>query len=298
MRNFLFAALWFAMTIAAPLRAAEVDWKKIDAIMGRSPAQSGETRRYGFPRSDLAVKVDGVAIKPALALGGWVAFECSAEKSVAMGDLVLTDAEVNPAISRLLAGGFEITALHNHLLRASPPTYYLHIAGRGDPQKLAETIRAALAATKTPLESAPSPASPPLDLDVAKIDEVIGAKGRSTGGVYQFAVPRGDRTSYDGMTVAGSMGAANVINFQASGAGKAAIAGDFMARANELDPLIRALRAKGVEIAAIHNHMLDEEPRLFFVHFWANDDALTLAGAMRSALDAVNAVSKGEPKSR
>lgn len=284
--------LFFVAIALPPARAADADWKKIDAILGRSPTQSGEVRRFGFPRSDLRVIVDGVAIKPALALGGWIAFAGPSDNVVVMGDLVLTDQEINSVITRLLAGGVEVTALHNHLLRASPPTYYLHIAGRGDAVTLAENIRAALALTRTPLEAATSPSSSspaPAELDFAKIEEILGAKGRPSGDVYQFAVPRADGVSHGGMTIAGAMGAANVINFQPTGAGKAAIAGDFLALANEVDPLIRALRSRGVEIAAIHNHMLHEEPRVFFLHFWANDDAAKLAGALRAGLEAVNA---------
>jgi hypothetical protein len=292
MRKLFWIAFCVVLTLAASARAAEVDWKKIDAILGREPTQSGEVRRFGFLRSDLRVTVDGVAIKPALALGGWIAFAEHGDEGRLMGDLVLTESEINPVITRLLAGGIEVTALHNHLLRASPPTYYLHVAGRGDPLKLAETIRAALALSKTPLESVSSPSSVPLDLDMARIDEIIGAKGHANGGVYQFAVPRAESVSHGGITVAGAMGTANVINFQPTDPGKAAIAGDFLASADEVDPLIRALRAKGVEITAIHNHMLRDDPRLFFIHFWSNDDAGTLAGALRAALEAVNAAPK------
>ena len=207
-------AFFLALTITSPVRAAEADWKKIDTLLGRPPTQIGDVRRYAFPRSDLTVSIDGVVIKPALALGGWVAFAGSAQKSTVMGDLVLVDTEVSPAISRLLDGGVEITALHNHLIRASPPTYYLHIAASGDAEKLAETIRAALALTKTPLGASPLPSPTALELDVEKIDEIIGASGRANSGVYQFSVPRKDNSSHDGTALAGAMGAANVINFQ------------------------------------------------------------------------------------
>ncbi len=277
-----------ATMLAGSALAQEIDWKKVDAALGRTgAAMPGGVHRYGLPRSDLKVAVDGVAIKPALALGGWVAFEPAHDGAMVMGDVVLTESEIKPVMTKLLEGGMEITALHNHLLRANPATFYMHVGGHGDPVKMAETIRAALALSKTPAESgqaASAPASPP-DLPSAQIDEILGAKGKVTGGVYQFSVPRRDPITESGMTVPGAMGSANAINFQPTGAGKAAITGDFVVTADEVNPLIRALRANEIEVTAIHSHMLKEQPRLFFVHFWANDDALKLAKGIRAALD-------------
>lgn len=276
--------------------AAVFDSKPIDAIFDRTPVQVDGVYRYSFPRSDLKVTVDGVTLKPALALGGWVAFKPMHGQVAIMGDIVLTESEVNPVITALIAGGVEATALHNHLLRASPAIFYLHLGGSGDPVKLAKAIRAALALTTTPLmrPAASSGDAPPLDLDTAKIDEALGAKGKASGGVYQFAIPRADKVTEGGMVLPAAMGSANVINFQPTDNGKAAITGDIAVLANEVVPLTAALRANAVEVTAIHSHMLTEEPRTFYVHFWAHDDALKLAQAMRSALEKTNVSAKGK----
>jgi hypothetical protein len=205
-----------------------------------------------------------------------------------MGDLVLLDTEVNPVMAKLLQGGIEITALHNHLLRANPGTYYMHVGGHGDPVKMATAIHAALAESKTPLgPPAAPPPQQPIDLDTAMLDQIIGVKGQANGGVYQFAVPRRDPITEMGATIAppGPTGVANAINFQPTGGGKAAITGDFVITGEEVNPLVGALRANGIEVTAIHSHMLTEQPRIFFVHFWANDNAEKLAKGVREALE-------------
>jgi hypothetical protein len=205
-----------------------------------------------------------------------------------MGDLVLLETEINPVMVKMVASGLAITAVHNHVLRASPATFYMHVAGHGDPVKLAAAIHDGLAASKTPLTAA-APASPPpsVDLDTAKLDEIIGAKGQANGGVYQFTVKRRDPITQEGMplTPVGAMGVATGINFQPTGGGKAAITGDFVLSDNEVNPVIAALLENGIEVTALHSHMLDEQPRLFFMHFWANDDAIKLAKGLRAALD-------------
>jgi hypothetical protein len=207
--------------------------------------------------------------------------------AMVMGDLVLLETEITPVMTKLLDGGLDITAVHNHILRASPATFYMHVGGHGDPEKMATVIRSALAASKTPLDPPATTAGPPpaIDLDTAKLDQIIGVKGTAVGGVYQFGVPRRDPPTESGMPVTGPLGGANAINFQPTGNGKAAITGDFLVTGNEVNPLIRALRAGDIEVTAIHSHMLDEQPRMFFIHFWANDDAEKLARGVRTALE-------------
>ncbi|WIW44891.1 DUF1259 domain-containing protein [Bradyrhizobium sp. 62B] len=269
-------------------RAQSIDWRKVDETLGRKAAVSDDIHRYGFPRSDLSVTLDGVTIKPSLALGGWVAFKPGHGGAMVMGDLVLLETEINPVMAKMIASGLEITAVHNHLLRASPATFYMHLAGHGDPLKLASAIHDALAESTTPLTIA-APASPPpaVDLDTAKLDQIIGVKGQANGGVYQFNVKRRDPITQDGtpLTPVGPMGVAIGINFQPTGGGKAAITGDFVLTADEVNPVIVALRTHSIEVTALHSHMLDEQPRLFFMHFWANDDAIRLAEGLRAALD-------------
>jgi hypothetical protein len=266
----------------------EIDWKNVDEALGRTAAVSGDVHRYGFPRTDLTVTLDGVSIKPALALGGWTAFKPMHGGAMVMGDLVLLENEINPVMTKLIENGIEITAIHNHILRGSPATFYMHIGGHGDPTKMAAAIRTALAESKTPLTPPAVAASPPaIDLDVAQLDQIIGVKGQANGGVYQFNVPRRDPVVEKETTLSpvGPMGVAIAINFQPTGGGKAAITGDFVLTGDEVNPVIKALRANGIEVTAIHSHMLDEQPRLIFMHFWANDDALKLAKGVRAALD-------------
>ena len=278
----------FAASFATGANAQEIDWQKVDDAFGRKPAISGDVHRYGFPRTDLTVTLDGVTIKPALALGGWVAFKPAHGGTMIMGDLVLLETEINPVMLKLIEGGLEITAVHNHLLRANPATFYMHVGGHGDPVKMATVIRDALSASKTPL-APPAVASPPptVELDTAQLDQLIGFKGQSNGGVYQFGVPRRDPIMEGGTQIApeGPMGVATAINFQPTGGGKAAITGDFVLAGDEVNPVIKALRANGIDVTAVHSHMLNEQPRLFFLHFWANDDALKLARGLRTALD-------------
>jgi Domain of Unknown Function (DUF1259) len=277
-----------SLLITLPAHAADIDWKKVDAALGKTATVSGEVHRYGLPRSDLHVTLDGVAIKPALALGGWVAFAPMHGQAMVMGDLVLLETEITPVMTKLMDSGLEITAIHNHILRASPATFYMHVAGHGDPEKMAAAIRAALSSeSKTPFDppATTTAAAPSLDLDTAKIDEAMGAKGTVNGGVYQFGIPRREPATEGEMQVTTALGGANAINFQPTGGGKAAITGDFLVTGNEVNPLIRALRAGDIEVTAIHSHMLDEQPRMFFIHFWANDDAVKLARNVRTALD-------------
>jgi len=276
---------------SVPVTANSDRWTVVDAGLGRGgTTQPDGVRRYAFPRSDLNVQLDGVTIKPALALGSWLAFMPMGGQAMVMGDLVLTHDEVNPVMSKLLASGFTVTALHNHLLRSSPATMYLHVGGHGDPGEMAKNLRSAFAESRTPMTAPAKVADAKLDLDTAAIDGIMGGKGKLNGGVYQFGFPRAEKLSDSGMPAPASMGTATALNFQPTGGGKAAITGDFVLTAAEVDPVLRALRSNGIEVTALHNHMLDDQPRLFFMHFWANDDARKLARGLRAALDKTNIV--------
>ncbi len=296
----MLATAGLALGLALPASAAENDWAKVADALGKSGAEMpGNVYRVGLPRTDLHVTLDGVAIKPTLALGSWLAFQSNGDVTMVMGDLVLTEDEIGPVMKKLLENGIEITALHNHLLRAQPATFYMHVLGHGDPAKLAAALRDGLALSGTPFGNATASTSsqppsggaaqqPPLDLDTAMIDRTLGAKGKVVGGVYQVGVPRAEVIHDNGMEVPVAMGSAEAINFQPTGGGKAAITGDFVLTASEVNPVLRALRENGIEVTALHNHMLDDQPRLFFMHFWANDDAQKLAQGLRAALDKIN----------
>ncbi|HET9776513.1 MAG TPA: DUF1259 domain-containing protein [Gemmatimonadaceae bacterium] len=270
----------------APRPAA--GWSGVEQILGKKGSvNAGGGVKFGFPRSDLLVRLDNVTIKPALALGGWVAFKGNPNgQSTVMGDLVLLENEATPVMRALQAGGVEQTAVHNHLLREQPHVIYMHIHARGNSQAIARTIRNALGQTKTPFAASPSPAAaPPSDLDTVAIASTLRVAGKWNGGVYQVSVPRRETITDDGMEVPPSMGVATGINFQPTGGGKAAITGDFVLRAGEVNPVIRALGANGIEVTALHTHMLTEQPKLFFMHFWANSDAVKLARGLGAALD-------------
>ena len=263
------------------------DWSGVEQILGKKGSVTpGGVVKFGFPRSDLAVRLDNVTIKPALALGGWAAFKGNPNgQSTVMGDLVLLENEAAPVMRALQAGGVEQTAVHNHLLREQPHVIYMHIHARGNSQSIARTIRTALGQTKTPFSTSPSAAASSADLDTVAIASALRVAGKWNGGVYQVSVPRREKITDDGMEVPPSMGVATGINFQPTGGGKAAITGDFVLRAGEVNPVIRALGASGIEVTALHTHMLTEQPKLFFMHFWANDDAVKLARGLSAALD-------------
>jgi hypothetical protein len=267
-------------------QSARGEWSAVDAALGRSgKAQPGDVQRYTFPRSDLHVMVGDVAVKPALALTSWVAFRRLANSgAMAMGDLVLSEAEVPAVIEKLEAGGVHETALHNHLQHESPRVMYLHVEGRGDPAALAAAIHAALITTGTPA-TAPTPAAgAPFALDTTALAHALQRSGTVNGGVYQVSVPRAQTIRMGGEDIPPAMGVATALNFQPSGNGKAVVTGDFVLTADEVDPVMQALRQQRIQVTALHSHMLMEEPRLLFLHFWADDDALRLAEALRGAL--------------
>jgi len=279
---------FIAFAAAAPLTyGADADWDAVAKAIGRPGTEMpGGVYRVGLPRSDLTVMVDGVQLKPALALGSYMVAHKGGKEAMVMGDLVLLQEEVNPVMKKLIEQGIEITAIHNHVLRATPQVMYMHYQGRGDAAKLAAAVRSALEQSKTPLEApAKGAAQPPIDLDTAAIEKTLGAKGTANGGVYAFSIPRAEPIKEHGMTVPAAMGLGIAINFQPTGNGKAAITGDFVLTAREVNPVLKALRENGIEVTALHSHMLDEQPRLFFMHFWANDDAQQLARGLKAALD-------------
>ena len=265
------------------------DFKAVEEALGRSgQPQADGAYKFGLPRSDLKVTVGDVQVKPALALGSWVAFSSPRQDAMVMGDLVLAEDEVSPVMSALQENGLQITALHNHLLHETPRVMYMHIAGHGDAVKLAAAIKQVIALTKTPAPSQPSSSTATVDLDTAAIDQALGYKGKVNGGVYQVVAPRAEKITEAGMPIPGSLGLGTGMNFQPTGGGKAAITGDFVLLGSEVNPVIKALRQNGIQVNAIHSHMLEEQPRLFFMHFWANDNAVNLAKGLRAALDQTN----------
>jgi hypothetical protein len=296
-RSSLLRLLFVGLTCSATYSLAQTpagdasQWKEVEDAMGRpGQMQPGGVMKFAMPRKDLHVELDGTQIKPGLALGSWAAFKKDDGGSMVMGDLVLTGDEVEPVMMKLQESGISQSALHNHLMGESPRILYMHIAAHGDAVQLAKAIHDALALTKTPGpdRNPPSSPAPELGFDQKKAEEALGRSGKVNGGILQFTVPRAETIMDSGMAVPPSMGVATALNFQPTGNGNAAITGDFVLLGSEVNPVIKALRGNGIAVTALHNHMLTESPRLFFMHFWANDDAIKLAKGLRAALDATN----------
>lgn len=258
---------------------SDADWKPVADILGRTgKLNDGSVYKIGFARSDLSVQTKGVTVAPALSLGSWVAFARTPDgQTMLMGDLVVTEDELASVTDAVQAGGLQQTALHKHLLEQSPPIWWTHIAGHGDAADLARAVRSALDATDTPPPASATSGQTSLDLDTAAIDEALGRSGTIAGGVYKFFIARRDPVTMSGMLIPPSMGLATALNFQPTGNGRAAINGDFVMTAAEVQDVVQALRGGGIDIVAIHNHGFDEQPRLFYMHFWAENDAVALA---------------------
>ena len=270
------------------LAAQGLDTAKIDEAMGRSGQKTGDVYRLGFPRTDLHVSIAGLEIKPGLALGSWAAFSGNDNDSVVMGDLVLLENELTPVMKKLRAAGFDITAVHNHVLNETPRVIYLHYMGHGKSVELAKSLQAALAESKTPLNKPVTP--PPTEEPpafVKTIEGTLGTKGRFAGGVLSFGIPRSAAITDHGMTLTGAQGVAEAINFQEAGTGKVATTGDFVLTAEEVNAVISALQAHDIQVTALHSHMLTEQPRSFFMHFWSVGSTESVAAGIKAALSHV-----------
>lgn len=295
--------IWVGVVLIAAeaglAHAADPDWKAVEQALGKSgQLQPGDVFRVGMPRTDLAVTVKGVSVKAAFALGSYAAFKQVGADAMVMGDLVLLDQEVPAVMSGLFRGGLDVTAIHNHLNEMSPHVMYMHYTGHGDAVQLATALRQALSASGTPLGGAAAAAAPVgPGLDTRAIEQALGRSGRDIGGgVFQVTVPRAEAITEMGMPLLPAMGITTVINFQSTPEGKAAITGDFVLLDKEVNPIARALRQHGIDVTAIHNHGLQDSPRLFYMHFWANDDAGTLARGLKAALDLTNSAKAAGPR--
>jgi hypothetical protein len=274
----------------APSLAAgqNIDATKLQQVLGRPGQKIGAVIKFGFPRTDLQVRVGGVVIRPGLALGSWAAFSGTDDNATVMGDLVLLEDEVNPVMKQLRSSGFQITALHNHLLHETPRLLYMHYMGRGQAEHLAASLKKALSASKTPL-GPPGPVAQPASEPpfVRIVEGVLGRTGSFSGGVLAFGIPRRDTITLQGTTIPPAMGVAEAINVQQAGPDRVAATGDFVLTADEVNPVISALQQHHILVTALHGHMLDEQPRLFFLHFWAVGRARSVAAGIKAALENV-----------
>ena len=285
-----------AVSTTAPPAAPAVDWNAIDGAVGRKgDVLAGDVHRYSFPRSDLRVTLDGTALKPGFALGSYAAFAATSKDVVVMGDLVLLETEVSPVMAKLQEQGIELSGVHNHLLRDQPKVMYLHYVGHSaDAVALARGLHTALAASATPLAApAAQPPTSPADLgfDPAAVDKILGRSGTTSGGLQKYSVARAETVTMAGSEVhlTPALGVGTVINFQPLGGGKAAITGDFALVGAEVAVVAKTLQEMGIEVTAVHSHMTDDNPHLYYMHFFATGEATTLAQGLRAALDQTHA---------
>ena len=284
-----FLILICALSFPLVANAQGLNTSTIDQALGRSGQKTGDVYKVGFPRTDLHVSVNGVPVKAGLALGSWAAFSGSDENATVMGDLVLLETEVDPVMDKLHSSGFEITAVHNHLMNETPHVLYMHYMGHGPATQLATSLKAALAASKTPLEKPAAAAEEPTPPAwVKSVEDSVGQKGTFKGGVLSYGVARADQITMDGMTIPPAAGVAESINFQEAGTGKVATTGDFVLTASEVNPVIAELRTHQIFVTALHSHMLTEQPRLFFMHFWAVGSPEAVGGGIKAALSRVS----------
>jgi hypothetical protein len=283
-----FFTLICVLSLPILVRAQGVTTATIDQALGRSGQKTGDVYRVSFPRTDLHVSVNGVAIKPGLALGSWAAFLGTDDNAMVMGDLVLLEGELNPVMAKLRSSGFEITAVHNHLMEETPKILYMHYMGHGPAGQLATSLRAALSVSKTPLEkpatAAEEPAPPAW---VKNVEDAVGRKGTFKGGVLSYGVPRRESITMAGMTIPPAAGVGEAINFQAADSGNVATTGDFVLVADEVNPVISELQGHNIVVTALHSHMLTEQPRLFFMHFWAVGSPESVGAGIKAALSKV-----------
>jgi hypothetical protein len=277
--------------LASAVVPAADDWKAVEDAFGiKGAAQPEGVFRLSFPRRDLSVTVANVPIRATFALGSYAVFKRLGDgtEALMMGDLVLRDEEVPMVMSRLLERGLGVTAVHNHLNAMSPHVMYMHYHGHGEPGAIARALREAIAPVW--LTGPTGGGTPALgSLPTRQIEAALGRSGSlNADGVFQISVPRAERISDGGVELAPAMGVATAINFQPTADGKAAITGDFVLIGSEVNRVAAALRKHGIDVTALHNHGLADEPRLFYMHFWANDDAVTLARGLRAALEQTN----------
>jgi Domain of Unknown Function (DUF1259) len=266
--------------------AQQNDWSDVEKVFGKKGNVQDNIFKITFPRSDLKVKVGDFAVAPGLAFTSWIGFMKMGSQGSMMGDLVLLDKEVGPVISKLISEGLQITALHNHIVNEVPAIKYIHFSGNGDPVSLAGKIKSVFAITGTPL-TAPQSQQPSANPDWSSVEAILGTSGKHNGNLLQYSFPRNEKLMESGMEMPAYMGMATGINFQMS-ENKAAITGDFVLLASEVNPVAKALTENGIQVTAIHNHMLYDNPRLFMMHFWAVDEPGKLAKGLKEALDKTN----------
>jgi hypothetical protein len=275
------------------------DWTSVENVFGKKGTVQDNVFKISYPRSDLKVKVGDLTVAPGFALGSWIGFINVSKRmdmrdheadtknaAMMMGDLVLLDTEIPEVLKKLVAVDLKVTAIHNHLINESPNVKYVHFSGTGDRVKLAEAIKSVLAITATPLAPPQSPAQT-TNIDWSAVETILGTTGKHNGMLLQYVFPRKEKLKESGMVMPPFIGMGTAINFQKNG-DKAAITGDFVLLADEINPVVKILVENGITPTALHNHMIHDNPRLFMMHFWAVDDPAKLARALQQVLTETN----------
>jgi uncharacterized protein DUF1259 len=292
MKRFLctaFAGAALALQLASVARAQDIpaEYQQVLTMLGKQGDFKANVLKVNIPRNDVSVTVANVKTPTPFGFGGWIAMtKGTGGMDVMMGDLVLTQDEVNPVMSALLDNGLDVTALHNHFLWDEPRMLYMHVHGRGQPMDLARKVKPALdllgTGTKPATASAAAPAS---QIDTAKIAQIVGAQGEQTGAVYKITIGRDDlKLTEMGASINARMGLNTWAAFVGSN-DNAAVAGDVAMLASEVTPVLKALRKNGLEVVAIHHHMTDTQPAVFFLHYWGTGPADKLAAGFKAALN-------------
>jgi hypothetical protein len=288
MKRFLFVPILLVLLISGLAYADNLPWAEVENVFDRKGTRQGDMLKLTFPRTDLNVTVDQVQVAPGIGLTPWLVFKPMGQMTMLMGDLVLLEEEIQPVVNTLVSQGLEITALHNHIVNAKPGVMFMHVAGHGDAVAIAKAVKLVLEQTNTPLQLQETSSQEQSIIDWASVEAILGVPGTVSGDVAKFAVSRAETITEHGVEVPVFMGSATVINFQAVGDNQAVTTGDFVLLADEVNPVIRALTRNGIKTTALHNHMLHESPRLFFLHFWGHDTLEALAKGLKQALDETN----------
>jgi hypothetical protein len=294
--NLLKQALLFLFTITLPYfsigqekgKTQPLDTTAIEKITGVKGKSNNAEYKITIPQNDLNVEVDGFKIIPPMGLGTWIAFTPSKVGAMIMGDIILTETDLKPVQEEVIKQGLTITAIHNHFVRNHPNVVYMHIGGSGKIDDMAKKAKAVLdkvAESRGHNPAAASVADVPYTIDTKKIDDILGYKGEMSKGVYKYTIGRPDVSLKEhGVTVTTFLGFNTWAAFQGE-PDHAAVAGDFTMLEDEVAPVIKTLIENGIEVVAVHNHMVHEQPRIFFLHYWGVGNAEQLARGLKAALD-------------
>lgn len=265
------------------------DYKGVLDTLGKQGDFKDGVLKVNIPRSDLKVAVDGVATPTPFGFGGWISLTKGSGMDVMMGDLVLTEDQVSPVMSALLDNGLEVTALHNHFFWETPRIFYMHVHGHGSPADLATRVKPALAligqASATVTASPPAGRAIEGKLDTAALSKLVGYPGDQSGAVYKITIGRADlKVQEMGAMINARMGLNTWAAFYGNDT-DAVVAGDVAMLESEVTPVLKALRKNGINVVAMHHHMLGTRPTIIFLHYWGKGSAATLAAGVRAALD-------------